>query len=62
MPAVYRLGTIFVLPSIGANETWGLAVNEAMACGCAILVSDRVGCATDLVRNGENGYIFKADD
>ncbi len=32
MPLVYRLCDIFVLPSMGPGETWGLAVNEAMAC------------------------------
>ncbi|MEN8120721.1 MAG: glycosyltransferase family 4 protein [Bacteroidota bacterium] len=62
MPVVYRLGNIFVLPSKGPHETWGLAVNEAMACGNAILVSDKVGCALDLVKNGENGYIFGSRD
>jgi glycosyltransferase involved in cell wall biosynthesis len=47
MPVVYRLGDIFVLPS--ASETWGLAVNEALACGRPVVVSDRVGCASDVV-------------
>ena len=47
MPVVYRLGDLFVLPSLG--ETWGLAVNEAMACGRPVLVSDRVGGAADVV-------------
>ncbi len=58
MPAVYNTCDIFCLPSTGPGETWGLAVNEAMAAGKSILVSDRVGCAHDLIRNGENGYIF----
>eukprot|EP01037_Dinobryon_pediforme_P013983 gene13983-14100_t len=62
MPAVYQACDLFCLPSSGPNETWGLAVNEAMACGKAILVSDKVGCAVDLVRPGENGAIFKAGD
>lgn len=62
MPIVYRLGDIFCLPSQGPGETWGLAVNEAMASGCAILVSDKCGCATDLVRNGENGFVFKSNN
>jgi glycosyltransferase involved in cell wall biosynthesis len=60
MPAVYRMGDIFCLPSRGPGETWGLAVNEAMACGRAVLVSDQVGCACDLVVNGTNGYIFQS--
>ncbi len=59
MPLVYRLGDVFVLPSAW-EETWGLAVNEAMASGRAVLVSDRVGCAVDLVKPGLNGYIFQS--
>jgi len=62
MPALYQAGDLFCLPSTGPNETWGLAVNEAMACGKAILASDKVGCAVDLVEPGKNGYIFKAGD
>ncbi len=57
MPVVYRLGHLLVLPSAW-GETWGLVVNEAMASGRAVLVSDKVGCAPDLVQQGENGYIF----
>jgi glycosyltransferase involved in cell wall biosynthesis len=48
MPVVYRLGDVFILPS-AFGETWGLAVNEALACSRPILVSDRVGCASDVV-------------
>ncbi|HNW74009.1 MAG TPA: glycosyltransferase family 4 protein [Bacteroidales bacterium] len=62
MPVVYHLSDILVLPSRGPEETWGLVVNEAMACGKAILVSDRCGCAIDLVKPGQNGYIFRSDD
>lgn len=62
MPVIYRLADVYVLPSQGPGETWGLAVNEAMACGKAVLVSDKVGCAVDLVKDGENGYIFKSND
>ena len=58
MPVVYRLGDVFVLPSKGPGETWGLSVNEAMASGRPVIVSDRCGCAIDLVK--ENGKIFTA--
>jgi glycosyltransferase involved in cell wall biosynthesis len=61
MPLVYRLGDALVLPS-GYGETWGLAVNEAQACGRPSLVSDCVGCARDIIREGENGSIFRTDD
>lgn len=49
-----------VLPSGG--ETWGLVVNEAMACGRACIVSNRVGCGPDLVRPGETGFVFVFGD
>lgn len=57
MPLIYRLADVFVLPS--KSETWGLSVNEAMACGCAILVNDKCGCAKDLLVEGKNGYLFE---
>jgi glycosyltransferase involved in cell wall biosynthesis len=60
MPVIYQTCDLFCLPSTGPNETWGLAVNEAMACGKAILISDKVGCGADLVNNGLNGDVFKA--
>lgn len=59
MPLVYRLGDIFVLPS-AYGETWGLGVTEAMACGRAAIVSDRVGCAADMV-GPDCGYVFPWD-
>lgn len=49
MPTAYRLGDVLVLPSRGPGETWGLAVNEAMASGRPAIVTDRVGCAPDLI-------------
>ncbi|MCO5936054.1 glycosyltransferase family 4 protein [Mucilaginibacter sp. RB4R14] len=62
MPVIYQACNLFCLPSGGPGETWGLAVNEAMACNKAILVSDKVGCAVDLVKPGYNGAIFKSGD
>jgi glycosyltransferase involved in cell wall biosynthesis len=58
IPRFYDLCDVFCLPSM--HEPWGLAVNEAMACGCAVIVSDEVGCQPDLVRDGETGLVFKA--
>ena len=58
MPSRYLLADLFVLPSRGTYETWGLAVNEAMSMGVPCLVSDRVGCQRDLVTNGETGWVF----
>jgi glycosyltransferase involved in cell wall biosynthesis len=58
MPVVYRLADILILPSKGPGETWGLAANEAMASGCALMLSNKVGGAVDLIKNEENGIIF----
>lgn len=60
MPSRYLLADLFVLPSQGAYETWGLAVNEAMHMGVPCLVSDLVGCQRDLVTDGITGWVFKA--
>ncbi len=60
MPVVYRLGDVVILPSQGPGETWGLALNEAMACSRAVIGSDRCGGAADLIAPGENGEIFEA--
>ncbi|MFZ4462199.1 MAG: glycosyltransferase family 4 protein [Bacteroidales bacterium] len=58
MPAVYRIGDLLALPSQGPGETWGLVVNEAMACKRAVLISNKAGCAPNLVEDGMNGYVF----
>lgn len=61
MPIVYRLGDVFVLPSEGPGETWGLAINESMASGRCIIASDKCGGAVDLISD-EYGNIFPAND
>jgi glycosyltransferase involved in cell wall biosynthesis len=53
----YVAADLLVLPSDG-RETWGLVVNEAMACGLPCIVSDQVGCGPDLVVPGRNGDLF----
>lgn len=55
IPGIYGISDILVLPSI--SEPWGLVVNEAMACGCAIIVSDRCGCSKDLIQ--DNGIVVE---
>lgn len=59
IPSVYKTCDIFVLPS-KEKETWGLAINEAMACGKAVIASNKCGCAQDLIQNGNNGHIFES--
>ncbi len=49
-----------VLPSI--EEQHGLVVNEALAMGVPILLSDNCGARDLLVRSGINGYVFEPDN
>src|SRR5439155_11820127 len=56
LPAYYGLASAFIHAS--TVEQWGLVVNEAMAAGLPVLVSERCGCAADLVEAGVNGFTF----
>jgi glycosyltransferase involved in cell wall biosynthesis len=60
IPAFYDLCDVFVMPSI--EEPWGLVVNEAMNAGRAVIASDHVGSAADLVVNDVNGHLYGAGD
>ncbi|MCX6053862.1 MAG: glycosyltransferase [Chloroflexi bacterium] len=60
MPKAYALGDILCLLSDQPSETWGLAVNEAQACGRPVIVSDVCGCVPDLVENKNTGWIVKS--
>ena len=57
----YAAADCLVLPS-DFGETWGLVVNEAMACGLPAIVSDQVGCGPDLVTENETGWVFPMGD
>lgn len=61
LPAVYSAADVIVLPS-SSSETWGLVINEAMACGVPAAVSEAIGCAPDLVENGVTGATFADGD
>lgn len=58
LASYYALAESFVLPT--HTDTWGLAVNEAMACGLPIICSDVAGCVADLVEDGWNGRVIPA--
>lgn len=60
LPAYYALAGALVLAS--RRETWGLVINEAMASGLPVIVSDACGAAADLVEDGANGFVFKPGD
>lgn len=60
LPELYAAADAIVLPSF--SETWGLVVNEAMACGVPVVVSDACGCAPDLVEVGVTGFTYPCGD
>jgi glycosyltransferase involved in cell wall biosynthesis len=60
LPGVYAAADLLVLPS-DSTETWGLVVNEAMACGTPCVVSDDCGCAPDMISPG-TGRSFRTGD
>lgn len=59
LPRFYAHAEAFVHAS--TTEQWGLVVNEAMASGVPVIVSNRCGCAPDLVQEGVNGWTFDPD-
>ena len=61
LATAYVAADALVLPS-DCLETWGLVVNEAMACGLPIIASDQVGCVDDLVQNDKTGLIYPYGD
>ncbi len=60
LPTFYAHAGAFIHAS--TTEQWGLVVNEAMASGLPVLVSNRCGCAQDLVQEGVNGFTFDPYD
>jgi len=56
LPELYSRALCLIFPS--TSDQWGLVVNEAMAAGLPVIVSSNCGCAGDLVKESENGFIF----
>ncbi len=60
LPVMYGISDVFVLAS--EDEPWGLVVNEVMCAGLPIVLADGVGCAPDLLEDGDNGFLFPPRD
>jgi glycosyltransferase involved in cell wall biosynthesis len=60
MSALYKLADVLVLPS--DYEAWALVVNEAACAGLALVCSDVVGAAAELLHDHENGRLFQTGD
>ena len=56
----YALAEMLILPTY--TDTWGLVVNEAMACGLPVILSRAAGCSADLVRENWNGLLIPPKD
>ena len=62
VPIFKSRGDVVILPSTGPGETWGLALNEAMACSKMVIASDKVGGAIDMIKNYENGLVISLNN
>jgi len=60
LPKHYAMCDVFVLPS--TYEPRGAVINEAMACGLPVIVTDRCGSIGDIVLEDENAFIYPAGD
>jgi glycosyltransferase involved in cell wall biosynthesis len=60
LPAVYTSADLMVLPS--EYEPFAVVVNEAMCCGCPVIVSDHVGAARDLVAPVRSSFVYTCGD
>ena len=58
LPALYAAADLFV--HAAREERWGVSVEEALACGLAVVASSRVGAAFDLIQPGGNGFLYPA--
>ena len=57
---IYQKNDVFILPSI--SEPWGLVVEEALNNGLPVILSNNVGCSTEIIKNDYNGLIFTIDE
>ena len=62
MPVIYHMCNVFILPSDGPGETWGLAINEALACNKYVIATGKCGGAVDLIQDNINGRLIEPGD
>lgn len=60
LPKLYALADLFIHSVL--DEPWGVSIQEAIACGLPVITSDRVGASYDLIKVGENGFIYPYGD
>ncbi len=57
---IYKASDCLILPT--RNDVWGLVVNEAVACGLPVAVSEFAGSAGDLIQDKQSGLVFNPFD
>jgi glycosyltransferase involved in cell wall biosynthesis len=60
LPKHYAMADVFVLPSL--DDPRATVVNEAMASGLPVIITDRCGPIADIVQHGDNGFVFAPGD
>ena len=60
LPKIYAFADALIFPT--HSDPWGLVVNEAMACDVPVILTNVAGCASDLVQDGENGFVIPPHD
>ncbi|MFP5245136.1 MAG: glycosyltransferase family 4 protein [Thermoanaerobaculia bacterium] len=60
LPKHYAMADVFVLPS--HDDPRATVVNEAMACGLPVILTDRCGPSGDIARHGDNAFVFHPGD
>jgi len=60
LPKYYAMADVFAHPAVG--ETWGVSVNEAMACGLPVVAAEGVGAGADLIVESKTGFVFPDHD
>lgn len=56
---IYQSNDVFILPS--KSEPWGLVVEEALYNGLPVILSNKVGCHTEIIQNGKQGYVYEVE-
>ena len=59
---IYAVTDIFVRADSPHKGDWGATVNEAMACGLPVICTDTISSQADLIRRGENGFVYRLGD
>lgn len=60
LPEIYQKNDVLILPS--KSEAWGLVVEEALYNGIPVILSNKVGCSTEVIIDNKHGYIYNVEE